>query len=552
MPTVTLNKNVFEKLVGKKLPIEKLKERISMLGTDLESIEGNEIQVEIFPNRPDMLSEQGFARAFSSFIGVKTGLKKYKIKKSGHKVIVGKGMEKIRPYTVCAIVRNLKFDDEKIREVIQVQEKLHTTFCRNRKKAAIGIYPLENIKLPIYFKAMNPKEIKFRPLEAKKEMTGLQILSQHPTGRDYGHLVEGLNKFAVFMDSNNEIMSLTPIINSHLTGKVNEKTTDIFIEFSGYDLEYQKIGLNMLAALFSDMGGQVESMEIVYPDKTITTPNLEPTKMKIDVEYVNKKIGLNLKEKEMKTYMERMGLGYEAGKALVPAYRADIMHPVDIAEDIAIAFGFENFEEEIPKVSTIGEEDSFEVFKRRVANILVGLGLIETCSYHLINKDDQTTKMNTKLELVKLSNPTTEEYNTLRQWMTPCLMNVFKHNRQHEYPQKIFDMGVAFKKNKNTETNVEEFTRVGVGISQPNTDYTEIKQILDYLLRMLDVKYEIIEYEHESFISGRVGRAIVKGKKVAVVGEIHPQILSNFDLDMPVAVFELNLTQLFELIREKN
>ena len=548
MPTVTLNKNVFEKLVGKKLPLDKLKDRISMLGTDLEKIEGNEIQVEIFPNRPDMLSEQGFARAFSSFIGVKTGLRKYDIKKSGQRVIVEKGMEKIRPYTVCAIVRNLKFDDEKIREVIQVQEKLHTTFCRNRKKAAIGIYPLENIKLPIYFKAMKPKEIKFRPLEASKEMTGLQVLSQHPAGRDYAHLVEGLNKFAVFIDSDNKIMSLTPIINSHLTGKINEKTTDIFIEFSGFDLEYQKIGLNILAALFADMGGKVESMDIVYENKTITTPNLTPTKMKVDVNYVNQKIGLELKEKDMKKHLEKMGYGYESGNVLVPAYRADVMHAIDVAEDIAIAFGFENFEEEIPKVSTIAEGDKFEAFKSRVANILVGLGLIETCSYHLINKDDQIKKMNAKIECVNLSNPTTEEYNTLRSWMLPCLMNVFKHNKHYEYPQKIYDIGVVFKKGGNAESNVEEFTRLGVASSHQTIEYTEIKQILDYLLRMLNLEFKIIDYEHPSFIQGRVGRVIVNGKKVAIIGEMHPQVLENFELDMPVSAFELNLSELFKLV----
>ena len=82
MPTVNLNKKEFEKLVGKKLELDKLKDRISMLGTDLEKIEGNEIIVEVFPNRPDMLSEQGFARAFSSFINIKKGLREYEVKKS--------------------------------------------------------------------------------------------------------------------------------------------------------------------------------------------------------------------------------------------------------------------------------------------------------------------------------------------------------------------------------------------------------------------------------------------------------------------------------------
>src|SRR3989338_258157 len=190
MPTITLNKKVFEELVGKKLPLEQLKDRISMLGTDLEKIEGNEIVVEIFPNRPDMLSEPGFARAFSSFIGVKTGLRQYEVKDSGQKVIIESSVKDVRPYTACAIVKNMNLDDEKIQEIIHIQEKLHLTYGRNRKKAAIGIYPLEKITFPITFRAEKPDKLSFIPLGAIRPLTGLQILSQHPAGREYGHLLE--------------------------------------------------------------------------------------------------------------------------------------------------------------------------------------------------------------------------------------------------------------------------------------------------------------------------------------------------------------------------
>ena len=139
MPTVTLNRIVFEKLVEKKLPLEKLKERISYLGTDLESVTDTEITVEIFPNRPDLLSEQGFARAFAQFIGTKPGLASYTAKKSDYQVIIDKSVSAVRPYTACAVIKGLSFDDEKIREVVQIQEKLHITYGRNREKEAIGI-----------------------------------------------------------------------------------------------------------------------------------------------------------------------------------------------------------------------------------------------------------------------------------------------------------------------------------------------------------------------------------------------------------------------------
>src|SRR3989338_434976 len=199
MPTITLNRKAFEIFVGKKLPIEKLKDRISMLGTGLENVTDSEITVEIFPNRPDMLSVQGFARAFSSFIGNKTGLIPYKVEPSREKVIIEKSVEDVRPYTACAIVKNLHFDGEKIKEVIDIQEKLHITYGRNRKKIAIGIYPFEKIKTQIRFMAKKPEEIKFQPLEFSREINGKQILSQHPAGRDYRHLLDGMNQFPIFI-----------------------------------------------------------------------------------------------------------------------------------------------------------------------------------------------------------------------------------------------------------------------------------------------------------------------------------------------------------------
>ena len=193
MPTITLNKEEFEKLVGKKLEIEQLKDRISMLGTDLEGIKGNEITVEVFSDRPDMLSEQGFARAFSSFIGVKTGLRNYKSKSSNYEVAVESSVDKVRPFTACAVVKNLKFDNQKIKSIIQLQEKLHTSYGRNRKKVAIGIYPMEKIKFPITYKALPSEKIKFIPLEYNTILNGKQILTETNTGRDYAHLLEMKN-----------------------------------------------------------------------------------------------------------------------------------------------------------------------------------------------------------------------------------------------------------------------------------------------------------------------------------------------------------------------
>lgn len=546
MPTITLNKAAFLRLVGAKLSDELLKERISNLGTSVENVTANEIIVEVFPNRPDLLSESGLARALSSFMNKKTGLRNYKIEKSGEKVIIDKSVSSVRPFTACAIVKGLKFDDETLREIIQLQEKLHVTFGRNRKKCAIGIYPLEKIEMPIRYLAKKPSEIKFRPLESNKEMSAKEILENHPKGKEYAHLLKDCSVYPLFIDSANNVLSMPPIINSELTGKVTESTKDVFIECSGFDYRILSLCLNMTVSSLADLGGKVYSMELMY-DKKITSPNFTPRKVKFDLDYINKRLGLDLSIVEAKKYLGMMGFGYEKNTALVPAYRADILHQIDLAEDIAIAYGYENFEEVIPKVATIGQEDRFEIFKDKAAGILAGLGFLEVNTYDISSREVQCDKMCMALPLIELENPMNKDYNALRAWVTPSLMEVFSRNMHYDFPQKIFGIGRIFKKDEKTETGILEQDRLAVAISEANADYTKIKQVLDALFKSLGINFEIAETEHNSFIKGRCVRVKVKGKELAYIGEIKPEVLSNFGLQMPVAALELNLSELFQL-----
>src|SRR3989344_2716576 len=489
MPTVNLNRHEVEKLVGKKLELEALKDRISMLGTDLDDITDDEIIVEIFPNRPDMLSEQGFARALSSFIGVKTGLKEFKIVKSKNKVIAEKSLPKEWPYCFACIVKNLKFDSEKIIQVVQIQEKLGVSLLRNRKKGGIGLYPLEKIKFPVRFVGMNPDEIRFRPLEYPDEITGREILSKHPKGKTYGKICESWSKFPVFMDSNNVIMSMPPIINSHDVGKIDETTKDVFVEITGNDLETVKKALIIMATALSDMGGTVYSLEnIDQKNDSLQFPDLMPEKMKLNLDYANKMLGLDLKENEIKTLLERMGYNYSKGTVEIPAYRADILHEIDLIEDIAIAYGYENFKEEIPDVSTIGEESQITKFKRKVAEILIGLELIECSSFHLSNQITLNEKMNSKNKLITVESAVNTDYDTLRNSLIPNLMEILSRNKRYEYPQNIFEIGTVFEEG-DTETGIKESESLSVLKCGKEVNFTGIKQVLDVIMNSLEIEH---------------------------------------------------------------
>jgi len=303
----------------------------------------------------------------------------------------------------------------------------------------------------------------------------------------------------------------------------------------------------------ADMGGEIIGLNLIYPDKRYRSPDLSPSKMKVDSSYINKILGLDLKDKDIKKYLERMGFGYthSTKTALIPAYRSDVLHPIDLIEDIAIAYGYENFEELIPNVATVGEESQIEILKNKIADLLVGLKLDEVMTYHLTNKRSQVVNMGCDTQIIELANSLSEEYSCLRSWIIPSLLDVLKNNKHNEYPQNIFDIGTIFKKNPKTDTGIEENFRLGIALCNEKAGFTQIKQVLDYLFSSLDLKYEISEEDHSSFIPGRVGRVICNNKKIAYIGELSPNVLENFELNMPVSCLELNITELFKILKEK-
>lgn len=551
MAIVNIDKKTFEKEIG--TFNEEMQNRIAMFGTPIEKIEGDEIQIEVFPNRPDLLSYHGFKRAFLAFLGKKTGLKSYKINKpeKNYLVKVDSSVRDVRPYTVCAIIKGLNLNDEKIKELIEIQEKLHVTIGRKRKKVAIGIYPLEKINLPLTFKAVEPDKIRFVPLESERELSGLEILQKHPTGKEYAHLLSGKTKFPVFVDSSSKVLSMPPIINSQHTGKVTEKTKDVFVECSGSDQGTLKLCLNILVTSMAEMGGRIYQMEISSGLRSKeTTPNLSSRKMNISLENTNKLLGLDIKEKELKGLLEKMEYNYSKGIVEIPSWRTDILHEVDLIEDVAIAYGYENFVPEIPEISTIGAENPSETLKRKLSQILQGLGFLEVSNYHLTTKKDQSEKMNVsekKQEFTEITESKTE-YGMLRENLSHYLMKNLSENIDAEYPQRIFEIGRIFDVDEKGQISEKEMLALAIAPG----NFTEVKQVLQYLLKMIGKEKEFSEKEPEQssspewFIEGRTEEISFKKKHMGFLGEVHPKILKNWKIKMPVALFEISVDDLLK------
>ncbi len=541
MTNIIFSRKEFEKHI--KLTPD-IQDKITLFGTPLESVTNEEIEIEIFPNRPDLIPMHGYLRAFKSFLGKETGLKKYNVRKpeKDYKITVDKAVKEVRPYTACAIVKNLKLTNEQIKDIINLQEKLAITVGRNRKKIAIGIYPLDKIKLPISYTAREPKDIKYQPLGLQHELTAPEILAMHPAGRKYASLLENQKKYPVFIDANKQILSMPPIVNSEQTGKIDTSTKEVFIECSGYDKSSLEKTLVIISTALADIGGEIYEMEISDKEE-YTTPNFATQKMKISLENTNKLLGISLTEAQLIKALQKMGHNYNKGTAEISSWRTDILHEVDLIEDVAIAYGYNNFTAEIPNISTAGEESKENIIKRKISEVLIGLGIIEISSYHLI-KQEEAERYNLK-EALELQDSKTE-YKYLRPNLLVPLLRILAENKDAEYPQKLFEIGAVFSKSSGKETGIEEKDNLIIGITPANA--TECKQHIDYIFKSLNIEYKISEASHAGLIEGRTASIIVNNKIIGHFGEVHPITLKEAGIKMPLAIAEISLEEVYKTI----
>lgn len=264
MPSVSLDKKTVLKMIGKKLSDSELAERLPMHGLFLEGITEDKINVEIFVNRPDMLSEEGFARAISGFIGAKTGLEKFTARKSDYAVAVDAKISKIgRKYIGIAVMKGLKFDNEFIISSMQLQDKLATTHGRKRKKVAMGVYDLDRIKFPLTYTTVSGNE-KFIPMGHDREIKISELAEGHKRGKEYAHLIHGWKEFPAYKDASGKILCVIPVTQADFT-KVTEDTKNVMIEVTGTDWRAVNQILNILVTNWSGRGAELYEVKIQYP-----------------------------------------------------------------------------------------------------------------------------------------------------------------------------------------------------------------------------------------------------------------------------------------------
>ncbi len=367
-------------------------DKIALIGSDIERMEDDHADVEFFPDRPDLFSPEGVARAMRGFLGIETGLPVYPVKASGITFTIDPALATIRPVLGAAVIRGITFDDESIQSIMALQESLHWAVGRGRSKVAIGIHDLDTVRPPFHYIASR-RSRGFIPLDFTEKMTMDEILEKHPKGRDYAKIVKDFPLFPLIVDDDDHVLSFPPIINAERT-RVTIDTKNILLDTTGTDRKAVGVAVNIICTAMAEAGATIESVEI----NGVQTPTLAPAGRVVSVKECSRLLGIDLTPQSMAMLLEKMRFGAQPGGAdkvrvQVPCFRADIMHDWDIFEDVAIAYGYENLQAMPPATFTVGKPNPVQNFAHIAREIFSGLGYLEVMPFTLTNEDVLFTRM---------------------------------------------------------------------------------------------------------------------------------------------------------------
>ena len=544
MPVVTVYYDRIFAMLKDKISKEELTEKIPYLGLDIEEQNDEYIKIEYNPNRPDYSTDYGLARSLNSFLDFETEYSKYDIHESDFVINVDKSTKEVRQYIVAAVIKDIKLDDETIRQIITMQEDLHNGIGRKRKKVAIGIHNLDVIKSPLEYITVDDS-FSFIPLNKDSNMTVKEILNSE-LGNQYANILTGNNRYPIIRDSNKQVLSFPPIINGDLT-RLDSKTTNLFIDVTGTDLNALCNALSVLFTTLSDAGGKVYSVKINSDEYKMKTPEIREEIMEVEIEYVKSLLGLELSEKEIIEYLRRCRISAKiAGNKVIvktEPFRFDLIHPVDVIEEIGLGYGIHNLKPTLPGSDMTGGFDQKQQFLDKTRDVLTGLGLIEIMTIGLISEDMlEKSEMSTK-NLLKIVDTKSIEHEILKNSNVPAILKTFSKNIHKKYPQRIFEISKVFSKK---DGEIYEHYQLTVGLAHAAVNFTEASSYLNAFGKQLrDIDLLTKANENELFVRGR-GAEIIneKGNKIGIVGEINPQILENFALRTPIALFDIDLDEL--------
>ncbi|MGD8395046.1 MAG: phenylalanine--tRNA ligase subunit beta [Candidatus Eiseniibacteriota bacterium] len=568
MPTITVMRDDLEQLLGAPCDLASLEQELESAKAEVKGHDAatGELRIELNDtNRPDLWSPAGIARLLRLRRGtthtlpatyeVFTAGARDAARREAPRIVVEPALRAIRPFVAGLIVSGQPLDDAGLRALIQSQEKLTENFGRRRMAVAIGAYRLETIRFPIHYRAADPATTRFTPLEGERDMALVEILDAHPKGREYGHLIRDAERYPLLVDDAGEVLSMPPVINSATLGQVVEGDSELFVEVTGHDLRQLMLAINITAVDFADRGATVRPVVIEYPYDTpfgreVVSPLDFVEPLSVERSDVERLLGTALEPDELARLLAGMGfreIEQLAGNGGVsvrpPVYRDDLLHPVDVIEDVAIARNLNTFEPILPRDFTVGTLSPEEELSRDVRLHMIGAGFQEAVTQVLTSHAALTERMlrPPETELLEVDNVMSANFAVLRDTQIPSLLGIEAVSSKAVYPHRIFEIGEVVQPAPEETLGCRTRVFLTALLAHPKATLSELQTYLEAVAFYTGREYSLEPTEHPSFMAGRVGTILAGGRACGLIGEIHPECLERWGVSVPVSVFELDL-----------
>ncbi|KAK8951807.1 putative phenylalanine--tRNA ligase beta subunit [Platanthera zijinensis] len=603
MPTLSVGRDRLFQALGRSYTQEEFEELCFEYGIELDDVttekeisrkekhldattEGGDdeeviYKIEVAANRYDLLCLEGIARSLRIFIG-KEEIPVYRRREipceSILQINVSKETSQIRPYVVCAILRGVSFNGANYNSFIDLQDKLHQNICRKRTLVAIGTHDLDKVEGPFSYEALKPQDITFVPLKQGKSFRADELLEFYRSDlklKKFLPIIENSSVYPVIYDKNRTVLSLPPIINGAQSA-ISLRTKNILIECTATDLTKAKIVLNTIVTMFSeycDSKFEVEPVGVVYPDdrqfedcapegvfkgKNIY-PDLAVTVMDIPLSAITSPIGVSLGVDEVIHLLEKMQLQANLNAANsvvtvhVPPTRSDILHPCDVMEDVAIAYGYNKIPKTKPKCMTTGGQQPLNVFSDKIRGEVSRAGYMEVLTWLLCSHEENFAMVKRKDygdTAVIIGNPRTSEFEVVRTSLMSGLLKTLKHNIDHRRPIKIFEVGDIVVLDGTHGVGALNNRSLAALYCNVTSGFEEILGLATRIMQVVRKPHEpantdfIRPSNEPEFFPNRQCYIIYNDKQIGCFGVIHPEVLEKFGIPDPCSFVEIDVQAL--------
>lgn len=599
MPKITVTRSDLVHLSGLEAnyPLERLEEDMALVkgelkrGRETGSADQETLRIELADtNRPDLWCVEGVARQIRDYRrGCGQEYAFYTREPAARRMTVDVRLQAVRPFIGGFVAVGGIVDETGLLAFIEGQETLDRNFGRRRKAVSIGLYDGRRLQFPVRYRAVGREEVRFvalAPAGSMKDaagwssdtaMTPREILERHPTGQEYAWTLEGSTLVPLLEDAAGQVLSLIPIINSAGLGRVMPGVDSLFVEASGTDLDQVLLTLNILAANLSDRGWDIQPVTTEYPYETprgrvVTAPHEMTITQTAPLELFRRLFGEHLEQEDilqrLTAYGVKAAFNEQSIVAAIPSYRQDYLHPVDVTEDYAISRGYGTFQPAVLNDFTVGRLHRMTEREDLLRDLMIGLGFEEAICNILTSGELLRHRMqvgDTPKQAVppfhggpnvRIQNVMNLNYAELRDWILPSLLEIESHSEGALYPHRIFEVGevAVFDRAENMGSRTE--SRLGAVVVEENASFDSVQSVAYALLNALHLPFRVIPWEHPSFVPGRVGLVIAgegvgKAEPLAwlgFLGELSPQVLTNWVTRMPASALEISVNALEHLI----